>query len=57
MNEWTKADWFAIGLALGWFSKPIWRLLTKILNEAKIAKQEWRNPPTSTKRTRDEHAP
>ena len=57
MSEWTKVDWFAIGLALGWFANPIWRILTKIANEAKIAKQEWRNPPSPIKRNRDEHAP
>jgi len=56
MIEWTKADWFAIGLALGWFSKPIWSLLTRIVKEAKIAKQEWKNPET-IHRSRDEHAP
>jgi hypothetical protein len=57
MSEWSKVDWFALGLALGWFANPVWRILTKIANEAKIAKQEWRNPPELTKRTRDEHAP
>jgi hypothetical protein len=58
MIEWTKLDWFAFGLALGWFANPIWRLLTRILKEAKIAKQEWRNPSNPLdKRNRDEHAP
>ena len=57
MIEWSKVDWFALGLVLGWFSTPIYRLLTRIVKEAKIAKQEWRNPPTPTKRNRDEHAP
>jgi hypothetical protein len=56
MIEWTKADWFAIGLAIGWFANPIWRLLTRIVKEAKIAKQEWKNPET-IHRSRDEHAP
>jgi hypothetical protein len=42
MIEWTKADWFAIGLALGWFANPIWRILTKIVEEAKIAKSDWK---------------
>lgn len=53
-------DWitpFIYGFIAGWIANPFWRLLTKIVNEAKIAKQEWRNPPTPTKRTRDEHAP
>jgi hypothetical protein len=57
MNEWPKVYWFALGLVLGWLAAPIWRLLTVIVKEAKIAKQEWRNPPTPNKRTRDEHAP
>jgi hypothetical protein len=57
MSEWSKVDWFAIGIVIGWFANPIWRFLTIIVKEAKIAKQEWRNPPTPTKRNRDEHAP
>ena len=57
MNEWSKVDWFALGLVMGCFAVPFWRLLTIIVKEAKIAKQEWRNPPTPTQRTRDEHAP
>lgn len=35
---------FVYGFALGWFANPIWRILTKIYSEAKIAKDEWRNP-------------
>jgi len=50
-------EWFIYGFIAGWFAQPFWRLLTIIANEVKITKQEWRNPPTPTKRTRDEHAP
>lgn len=35
---------FVYGFGLGYFALPIWKLLTKIWEEAKIAKQEWRNP-------------
>jgi hypothetical protein len=57
MSEWSKADWFFLGAAIGWFANPFWRILTRIVKEATIAKQEWRNPPSTTKRNRDEHAP
>ena len=42
MSEWSKIDWFLLGLAIGWLGTPVWRLLTVIVKEAKIAKQEWR---------------
>ena len=57
MEFWHAIEWFIYGAIAGWFANPFWRLLTKIVNEATIAKQEWRNPLPPTKRTRDEHAP
>jgi hypothetical protein len=57
MTEWTKFDWFLFGAAIGIFVPFASTALTKIIHEAKIAKQEWRNPPSPSKRNRDEHAP
>jgi hypothetical protein len=37
-------EWFIYGFVSGYFAYPIWKLLTKIYSEAKIAKDEWRNP-------------
>jgi hypothetical protein len=41
---WHALEWFIYGFVVGWFANPIWRLLTRIVEEAKIAKDEWRNP-------------
>ena len=35
---------FIYGFVLGWFANPIWKILTKIVEEAKLAKDEWRKP-------------
>jgi len=56
MTEWSKTDWFLLGVAVGWLGFPFLRLLTIIVKEAKIAKQEWKKPET-IHRSRDEHAP
>jgi hypothetical protein len=56
MSEWSKVDWFFLGLAIGWLGNPFWRFLTIIVKEAKIAKQEWKKTET-IQRNRDEHAP
>jgi hypothetical protein len=42
--EWTKADWFVLGLVLGYFWHPVWTLAKKIVHEAQIASKEWRQP-------------
>jgi hypothetical protein len=42
--EWTKLDWFVLGLAIGLFWLPVWRIGKRIVEEAKIAKKEWRQP-------------
>ena len=36
---------FVYGFAFGYFAYPIWQILKKIWHEAKVAKNEWRNPP------------
>jgi hypothetical protein len=41
---WHAIEWFAYGAIVGYFAQPIYNLLTKIVEEAKIAKTEWRNP-------------
>lgn len=42
--EWTKFDWFFLGLMIGYLWYPLWALGKKIVHEAKVAKNEWRNP-------------
>lgn len=42
--EWTKFDWFVLGLVIGYAWFPLWRLSKKIVSEAKKARYEWRNP-------------
>lgn len=42
--EWTKFDWFVLGLVLGYFWHPLWELGKKIVSEAKKAREEWRGP-------------
>lgn len=40
-------DWlgpFVWGFALGFFWYPIWQILKKIWEEAKLAKKEWKQP-------------
>jgi len=41
---WHAVEWFVYGAVVGYFAHPIWHLLTRIVEEAKIAKTEWRNP-------------
>jgi hypothetical protein len=40
-TEWTKFDWFALGLVMGYFWHPVWTICKKIVHEAKIARDEW----------------
>jgi len=35
---------FSWGFALGFFWMPTWKILKKVWQEAKIAKEEWRKP-------------
>ena len=44
MTEWTRLDWFVLGLVIGYCWHPLWDLGKKILHEAKEAKHAWRNP-------------
>jgi hypothetical protein len=32
---------FVCGFVLGYFWNPVWRLIKKIIEEAKLAKKEW----------------
>jgi hypothetical protein len=41
---WHAVEWFIYGLIVGYFALPVWNLLTKIVQEVKLAKDEWRNP-------------
>jgi hypothetical protein len=41
---WHAIEWFVYGAVVGYFAHPIYHLLTRIVQEAKIAKDEWRNP-------------
>jgi membrane-associated phospholipid phosphatase len=36
--------WFTFGFATGYFWYPLWQLGKKIVAEAKLAREEWRNP-------------
>lgn len=38
-------EWFIYGFVAGWVANPAWQLLTKIIEEAKIASQEWKKGP------------
>ena len=42
--EWTKADWFFLGLSLGIAFQPIWVIGNRCIQEFKIAKEQWRTP-------------
>jgi hypothetical protein len=45
MNEFLQAlGPFAWGFVLGYFWYPLWQLGKKIVSEAKLATQEWKNP-------------
>lgn len=35
-------EWFIYGFVVGYVANPLWRILTRIVEEAKIAKDEWR---------------
>ena len=37
-------NYFVIGAVAGYFWNPVWAILKKIWHEAKVAKNEWRNP-------------
>jgi hypothetical protein len=56
--EWGKLDWFVFGFIIGWLFMPVYKILTRIVEEAKIAKREWHNPTSTSNRSGpDEHAP
>jgi len=42
ISEWTKFDWFVTGLIIGCFWKSAWYMTKRIIEEFKIAKEEWR---------------
>ena len=45
MSEFLNAlGVFTYGFVLGYLWNPIWKILTKIWTEAKLAKNEWRKP-------------
>lgn len=35
---------FIYGFAFGYFAYPIWKILKKVWQEAKLAKEQWRQP-------------
>ena len=35
---------FVYGFAVGYFWHPLWQLGKRIVEEARLAKEEWRNP-------------
>jgi hypothetical protein len=37
-------DTFLWGFAFGFFGYPLWQVLKKIWQEARLAKQEWKQP-------------
>jgi hypothetical protein len=41
--EWSKADWFVLGLFIGYAWFPAWGLAKKIVSEARKANDEWHN--------------
>jgi len=38
-------EWFLYGFIAGYFAHPLWILLTKIVQEAKLARDEWHKGP------------
>jgi hypothetical protein len=45
MNDFLQAlGPFVYGFAAGYFWYPLWKLGKRIVEEAKLARQEWRNP-------------
>ena len=34
-------EMFVYGFALGYFCNPVWRIIKKIIHEARLAKKEW----------------
>jgi hypothetical protein len=38
-------EWFVYGAISGVLARPTWYILTTIVKEAKIAKNEWRKGP------------
>ena len=45
MNDFLNAlAPFAYGFAIGYFWYPLWELGKKIWHEAKVAREEWRQP-------------
>jgi hypothetical protein len=54
----TKFEWFICGFLVGWLFIPVYKLLTIIIKEAKLARSEWHNPQSTSNRSGpDEHAP
>ncbi len=47
-------EWFFYGFVAGMLTVPVFKFLTQLLKEYKIAKLEWHNPH---RRSNDEHAP
>lgn len=40
----NQVEWFVCGLLIGYFWHPVWHLAQRVIQEAKIAKQQWRKP-------------
>jgi hypothetical protein len=36
-----QIEWFIYGFAAGWLAQPLWHIGTRIVQEARIAQQEW----------------
>jgi hypothetical protein len=37
-------EYFLYGAVVGYFWNPVWAIIKKIVHEAKVAKNEWRQP-------------
>lgn len=47
---WHATEWFIWGLVAGLLAAPTWTIAKRVWQEAKLAREQWGNPPTSTRK-------
>ena len=47
---WLAIEWFVYGFVGGLVAHPAWSLAKRIWHEAKLAREQWGNPSTSTRK-------
>lgn len=41
---WLSTEWFIYGFVAGFVARPAWAVIKKIVQEARLARDEWSRP-------------